>query len=88
MYAIRSYYEEIKTLARMRHPNIVRIRHFFLANNTAYLVMDYERGTNLGAYIKERKGGLSATFIRITSYNVCYTKLLRDCSHFWDCRRL
>ncbi len=57
------FFQEIKTLARMRHPNIVRIRHFFLANNTAYLVMDYERGTNLGAYIKERKGGLSATFI-------------------------
>jgi serine/threonine protein kinase len=47
----------------LRHPNIVRVLGLFLANNTAYLVMQYERGKNLGKYIRERKGGLSTSFI-------------------------
>ncbi len=45
-------------LADMHHPNIVNVRNCFLANNTAYLVMDYEPGKNLGRYIKKRQGGL------------------------------
>jgi len=57
------FYQEAKALATLRHPNIVRVRNFFLANDTAYLVMDYEHGKNLGAYIKKRGGGLSSTFM-------------------------
>ncbi len=59
----RLFYQEAKALGTLKHPNIVKVRHFFLANGTAYLVMDYERGTNLGAYVKQRKGGLSTAFI-------------------------
>lgn len=57
------FYQEAKALATLQHPNIVHVRHFFLANETAYLVMDYERGTNLGAYVKQRNGGLSTAFL-------------------------
>jgi serine/threonine protein kinase len=57
------FFQEAKTLASLRHPHIVRVLGFFLANNTAYLVMQYERGKNLGSYIQERKGGLSTSFI-------------------------
>jgi serine/threonine protein kinase len=57
------FFQEAKTLASLRHPNIVRVLGFFLANSTAYLVMQYERGKNLGSYIQERKGGLSTSFI-------------------------
>ena len=57
------FYQEAKTLATMKHPNVVRVRNFFLANGTAYLVMDYEPGKNLGSYIKQRGGGLSTRFI-------------------------
>jgi serine/threonine protein kinase len=59
----RLFYQEAKTLAGLIHPHIVRVRHFFLANNTAYMVMDYERGTNLGKYIKQHNGGLSTVFM-------------------------
>ena len=57
------FYMEAKALATLRHPNIVNVRTFFLANNTAYLVMDYEHGKNLGSYIKKRNGALSTTFL-------------------------
>jgi serine/threonine protein kinase len=59
----RLFFQEAKALASLRHPNIVEVRGFFLANRTAYLVMQYERGKNLGIYIQERGGGLSTTFI-------------------------
>jgi serine/threonine protein kinase len=57
------FFQEARTLASLRHPNIVQVVGFFLANNTGYLVMEYERGKNLGSYIHERKGGLSTSFI-------------------------
>ncbi len=57
------FYGEAKVLASLRHPNIVKVRGFFLDNNTGYLVMDYERGKNLASYIKRRKGGLSSRFL-------------------------
>lgn len=57
------FFQEAKALARLRHPNIVNVRTFFLANNTAYLVMDYEHGKNLGSYIKKYKGSLSTNFL-------------------------
>jgi serine/threonine protein kinase len=59
----RLFFQEAKALASLRHPNIVQVLDFFLANQTAYLVMQYERGKNLGAYIQERGGALSTTFI-------------------------
>ena len=60
---LKLFFQEVKALASLRHPNIVRVLHFFLANRTGYLVMPNERGRNLGSYIHERRGGLSTTFI-------------------------
>ena len=45
---------ESRTLATFRHPNIVRVNRFFEANNTAYMVMDYEFGESLNAWMKKR----------------------------------
>ncbi|HHH13190.1 MAG TPA: serine/threonine protein kinase [Thiolapillus brandeum] len=60
---LKLFFLEAKALATLRHPNIVNVRNCFLANGTAYLVMDYEPGKNLGRYIKRRKGGLSTRFL-------------------------
>lgn len=57
------FFQEVKALASLKHPNIVRVLSFILANETGYLVMPNERGRNLGTYLHERKGGLSTTFI-------------------------
>ncbi|MBK1724389.1 serine/threonine protein kinase [Thiocystis violacea] len=57
------FFQEVKALASLNHPNIVRVTAFLLANETGYLVMPNERGRNLGSYLHERKGKLSTTFI-------------------------
>ena len=57
------FFQEARAMASLRHPNIVQVLGFFLANNTAYMVMQYERGKNLGSYIHKRKGRLSTSFI-------------------------
>lgn len=59
----RLFFQEAKVLAQFRHPNIVNVKNCFLANNTAYLVMAYEPGKNLGRYIKKRRGGLSTNLL-------------------------
>lgn len=57
-YGLDRFIYEAQTLARFNHPNIVRITNFFEANNTAYIVMDYEEGEDLEQFI-HRKGTLS-----------------------------
>jgi serine/threonine protein kinase len=46
-YGMQRFISEARTLCRFRHPNIVRVRSVFEANNTAYMVMDYEEGESL-----------------------------------------
>ena len=53
---LEQFLREARTLAQIDHPNIVRVRQFFEANGTAYLVMDYYRGLTLTAYL-DRQGG-------------------------------
>lgn len=54
---------EARTLARFKHPNIVRVTDFFEANNTAYMVMDYERGESLASLLR-REGTLDFERVR------------------------
>ena len=42
-------------MARFRHPNIVRVLSVFEANNTAYMVMEYEQGKSLEDALKFRR---------------------------------
>jgi len=39
---VTNFLREARTLVKFRHPNIVRVMTVFEANNTAYLVMEYE----------------------------------------------
>ena len=54
---------EAQTLVTFRHPNIVEVLRFFEANNTAYMVMDYEAGESLDE-ILEREGTMEEAEIR------------------------
>lgn len=50
-------------LAQLNHPNIVRVRTFFEANGTGYMVMDYYRGMDL-AELTKQNGKLQAKTAR------------------------
>src|SRR5262249_40443282 len=47
-----SFLEEAQTLARFRHPSIVRVTRVFEALSTAYMVMDFEKGESLEGWLK------------------------------------
>ncbi|HEX3556846.1 MAG TPA: SUMF1/EgtB/PvdO family nonheme iron enzyme [Thermoanaerobaculia bacterium] len=57
-FGIEQFLREARTLARLSHPNIVRVRGFFEENGTAYLVMDYYAGRSLDRLLAERGGRL------------------------------
>jgi serine/threonine protein kinase len=52
---LKRFIEEARTLARFKHPNIVQVYSVFTDNNTAYMVMEYERGESLPATLKQEK---------------------------------
>ena len=58
-YGLEQFLREARTLAQLDHPNIVRVRHFFEANGTAYLVMDYYQGLSLAEYLDQQGGQLA-----------------------------
>jgi len=41
------FLNEARALAKFRNPNIVRVSRYIQANNTAYLIMDFEKGWSL-----------------------------------------
>ena len=49
------FLREARIAARLDHPNIVRLRGFFNANGTAYLVMDFYEGMSLDSYFVQVK---------------------------------
>ena len=57
-WGLSRFLEEARTLARFRHPNLVRVLDYFEVNQTAYIVMDYEEGESLDRVL-ERRGTLS-----------------------------
>jgi serine/threonine protein kinase len=56
--AIISFLEEAQTLTQLSHPNVVRVRHVFRENDTAYMALEYIRGHDLLDMIEDKKGGL------------------------------
>jgi serine/threonine protein kinase len=63
-YGMKCFFEEGRSLARLSHPNVVRVLNFFRANETVYMVMRYERGRTLQEHIHARRGVIKENFIR------------------------
>ncbi|MEZ5471331.1 MAG: SUMF1/EgtB/PvdO family nonheme iron enzyme [Marinicella sp.] len=65
-FGLDKFLEEAKVLAQFNHPNIVRVQAFEEANNTAYLIMDYEQGEDLSDYLKRTgfKGNMPETELK------------------------
>jgi serine/threonine protein kinase len=59
-WGLERFIGEAQTLAQFDHPSIVRVHAVFEAQNTAYMVMRFEEGENLGRLL-ERRGTLPET---------------------------
>ncbi len=63
-YGLKCFFEEGRSLARLMHPNVVRVLNFFRANGTVYMVMQFEQGRTLHEYIGKHRGEVKERFIR------------------------
>ena len=63
-YGLKCFFEEGRALARLSHPNVIRVLNFFRANDTVYIVMQYESGCTLQEYVQKDRAAISETFIR------------------------
>ena len=70
-YGMKCFFEEGRALAKLSHPNVVRVLNFFRANDTVYMVMEYEQGRTLQEFIQKNRAVITENYIR----NV-FTKLL------------
>jgi serine/threonine protein kinase len=71
---LKCFFEEGRALARIVHPNVVRVLNFFRANETVYMVMAYESGQSLQEHVGRLglKGGRAGeAFIRRVFNGVC-----------------
>ena len=62
-WGLERFLDEARTLARFRHPNLVRVLDYFEVNQTAYIVMDYEEGESLSDILR-RQGKLDEKQLR------------------------
>jgi len=53
-WGLNRFIREARTLAKFKHPNIVRVLSVFENNNTAYMVMEYEQGIELSKLYKQK----------------------------------
>ena len=71
---LKCFFEEGRALARIVHPNVVRVLNFFRANDTVYMVMAYESGHSLQEYaarLVARGSRAGEPFIRQVFNGVC-----------------
>lgn len=52
-WGLERFLDEAQVLARIQHPYVVRVKRYFCANGTAYIVMDYEEGQPLSAILTD-----------------------------------
>jgi serine/threonine protein kinase len=71
---LKCFFEEGRALAKISHPNVVRVLNFFRANETVYMVMAYESGHSLQEHIARlnaRGSKMNEAMIRQIFTGVC-----------------
>jgi serine/threonine protein kinase len=63
-HGLKCFFEEGRTLAKISHPNVVRVENFFRANETVYLVMQYVRGRTLQFHVQSNRDEFTEPFMR------------------------
>jgi len=64
-WGLDRFIKEARTLTKFKHPSIVRVRNVFEANNTAYMVMEYENGESMQQLLSRRKTLEEAELIKV-----------------------
>lgn len=62
-WGLKQFLNEAQALAKFKHNNIVRVLRFLEANDTAYMVMEYEEGENLAEYLNKTGGYLKESML-------------------------
>jgi len=52
-WGLERFLDEARVLARIQHPYVVRVKRYFRAHGTAYIVMDYEDGQPLSQVLRD-----------------------------------
>ena len=55
-WGLQRFLDEAKILVQINHPGVVRVRDYFTANGSAYIVMEYEEGESLSGALQ--RGGI------------------------------
>lgn len=55
-WGLQRFLDEAKILVQINHPGVVRVRDYFTANGSAYIVMEFEEGMSLSAALQQ--GGI------------------------------
>ena len=55
-WGLERFLDEAKILVQINHPGVVRVRDYFTANGSAYIVMEYEVGESLSTTLQ--RGGI------------------------------
>ncbi|MDX2205383.1 MAG: protein kinase [Hyphomicrobiaceae bacterium] len=51
-WGLRKFFDEARLLAQFNHPNIVSVRRVFEANGTAYMLLDFIKGSTLEKWLQ------------------------------------
>ncbi len=55
-WGLQRFLDEAKILVQINHPRVVRVRDYFTANGSAYIVMEYEDGESMSTSLQ--RGGI------------------------------
>ncbi len=58
-WSLESFVTEARTLARIQHPNVVKVTRLIEANGTAYMVMEYLKGESLNDFFRRAEHALT-----------------------------
>ncbi len=53
LWGLERFLDEARVLARVQHPYVVRVKRYFRAHGTAYIVMEYEEGEPLSVILRD-----------------------------------
>lgn len=74
-WGLKRFLEEAKVLARLDHPNIIKVQRYFEMHGTAYLVMEFCDGKPLDKFVADTSGASPRRIFQI------YTSLMNALEH-------